>query len=80
MTWTDKGFEGDPTLKIIKIEIKCGENTCASAPGVFCRFLGTVRFGAVSVCRLFPDHTDSHTVLDEVDGWVQRCDACKEAK
>lgn len=80
MTWTDKGFEGDPAQKVLRIPIKCGEQTCASKPGEFCQFLGTVRFGSVPVCRLFPSHIDSHTFLEEADGWIQRCDACKEAK
>lgn len=84
MTWTDKGYEGDPTRKILRIEIKCGENTCASAPGEFCRFLGSVKFGSVPVCMLFPSETESYTFLKTDTGtpmgWVQRCAACKEAQ
>ena len=64
-------------MKTIKIEIDCGENTCASVPGKFCKFLGSMRFGTINVCMLFNDET-SHTVLEDKDGWIQRCPKCIE--
>lgn len=81
MAWSDKVVEGDPARKMLRIPIVCGATTCASEPGVFCRFLGSIRFGSVPVCTLFPSTLESYTFLetDTPDGWIQRCDACKEA-
>jgi hypothetical protein len=66
--------------KMLKIEIKCGDTTCASEPGEFCKFFSTIRFGTVPVCRLFPSRDDSLTELktsgDDQSGWVLRCEAC----
>lgn len=60
----------------ITIELQCGKNTCASEPGKFCQFLGTVRFGTIDVCRLFPDEDTAWTRLHHVNGWLHRCHAC----
>ena len=62
----------------ITIDINCGKTTCASKPGEFCQFFGTMRFGTVPLCRLFPSIGDTFTELHEKDGWVQRCDSCLE--
>lgn len=67
------------TPTTLRISISCGARTCAAEPGKFCRFMGSVKFGTIPVCRLFPSDTDSYTVLHADAGWVQRCDACKEA-
>lgn len=64
----------------IKIKIECGQSTCASEPGKFCAFFGSVKFGLISVCRLFPTDENSFTVLEEQNGWVQRCADCKESQ
>jgi hypothetical protein len=64
--------------KNLKIEIECGETTCAVSPGNFCRFFGTIKFGQIFVCRLFPSEKD-YTLLKETTGWVQRCTACLTA-
>ena len=70
----------------LEIEIDCGDTTCASAPGKFCRFAGARRWGTVPVCLLFPDQNPSrqnvsgHTGLDDKDGWVQRCQGCLDAE
>ena len=63
------------------IKVECGLETCASEPGKFCSYMGSVKFGQVSVCRLFPSAEDSYTVLteDEPGGWVQRCPECLKA-
>lgn len=63
-------------MTTISIEIECGETTCASKPGEFCKFFGTMRFGTIPLCRLFPSEGDSMTELKMVDGWVRRCDDC----
>ena len=59
-----------------KIEIECGEKTCAREPGKFCRYFGTLGLGQKPVCRLFPTEKASYTHLDEVGGWTMRCDDC----
>jgi hypothetical protein len=63
-------------MPILKIEIWCGEKTCASDPGVFCRFLGASHFGTRPECMLFPSAESASTRLYEKDGWVRRCKAC----
>lgn len=58
-------------ISILKFEH--GEDTCASEPGKFCRFLGTKHFGMFPSCMLFDDQPLSDSL-----GWVRRCDQCKE--
>lgn len=48
-----------------------GEKTCASAPGIFCRFQGAMALGTKPVCMLF-----KYTPLYDKDGWLQRCPQC----
>lgn len=68
--------------RILSISINCGEKTCASEPGKFCQFLGSMRFGTCPVCMLFPMENPGRkdqgaaTPLKEVDGWLQRCENC----
>ena len=70
----------------LTLEILCGEKTCAYAKGKFCPYLGSKRFGTVSLCLLFPPkdpmpHQDgAATELETKDGWLQRCDACLAAE
>jgi hypothetical protein len=64
----------------LRVYIDSGFETCARAPGEFCPFMGTIKFGLVPICRLFPSRDATHTVLYEKDGWVQRCPACKQAE
>lgn len=66
-------------MKTIKLNLDCGESTCASEPGKFCQFFGSMRFGTIAVCRLFPSDDGAQTELFEKDGWIQRCEACKAA-
>lgn len=63
----------------ITIKLNCGPLTCASEPGKFCQYLGTVRFGTIDICRLFPDEDAAYTKLHQFDGWLHRCPACLEA-
>lgn len=66
--------------KVIKIEIECGERTCASEPGVWCKMIGTKIYGSRWVCTLFQDKDGrTFTELEDKDGWIQRCPACLEA-
>ena len=63
-------------MTTLSIAIECGKTTCASEPGKFCKFFGTMRFGTIPLCRLFPSEGDSCTELKDVGGWIQRCDDC----
>lgn len=64
------------------VEIDCGDTTCASEPGKFCRFMGTSKFGSIFHCMLFRDLTvwrgPDEVRLEEKDGWLQRCPQCLE--
>lgn len=60
----------------IQIKITCGEKTCASEPGKFCEFMGSRKFGNIPICTLFPSTYEVITDLKEIEGWVQRCEAC----
>ena len=74
--------------KELRFSIECGELTCASRPGNFCKYLGSKNFGARLVCSLFPEEwrgslDSSHTTLNELPsgprkGWIGRCKACLE--
>lgn len=55
------------------ITFEHGENTCASVPGTFCRFLGTMGWGTKPVCMLFENEP-----LFNKDGWLQRCPQCMQ--
>ena len=68
--------------QVIKIKIECGEHTCASEPGKFCGYAGTVRMSD-PICFLFHTHDKRggfkpYVELDAIDGWTQRCQQCKE--
>lgn len=58
----------------IKVDVSCGEWTCASDPGVFCKQLGSRNFGQKPVCLHFG------VDLDVRDGWTQRCAQCSKAE
>lgn len=32
--------------RVVRIAIKCGDQTCASEPGEFCKYMGTTHFGS----------------------------------
>ncbi len=60
------------------LNIVCGETTCASEPGKFCKFVRTQRFGTENVCHIF---SEAKSTLEEKDGWIQRHKEClKTAK
>jgi hypothetical protein len=67
----------------INFVIDCGEKTCATEPGKFCKFFGTKKFGIIPVCVLFPSDIGAFTVLREGNGlsigsgfWTLRCNEC----
>ena len=60
----------------VQIEFECGEKTCASEPGEFCRFLGAKKMGLRPVCLLFRDRRGEEQRLFEEGGWLQRCPEC----
>ncbi len=66
--------------RTLRVEIECGETTCASEPGKFCEFFGSRNFGSVPVCALFPAGDSTWTDLEEKDGWTQRCSQCIAAE
>lgn len=67
---------------VFKFTIECGEKTCASEPGKFCQFLGSLGMRARPICRLFPSEVTAFTKLEDTVGkgkaWVLRCLACLE--
>ena len=54
------------------IQFECGETTCASEPGKFCRFLRTELCGTKWMCNAFEEPLRE----DLEDGWLQRCSQC----
>lgn len=63
----------------LNFKIQCGEKTCAYEKGKFCKYLGTKKLGIIYVCLLFPDDKGSFTVLEDINGWLQRCPDCLKA-
>ena len=56
-------------MKKLTFDIECGEKTCASEPGKFCKFL-RLGFGQrKQSCVLFGR-------VDDKDGWIQRHKDC----
>jgi hypothetical protein len=68
------------------LNIECGEKTCAKRPGEFCKYLGTRKFGSISVCMLFPTkfpqrkQNAATTELESENGWTMRCQECLDAE
>lgn len=70
----------------IEFEIECGEFTCASAPGKWCRFARTQRFGTEVYCEKFSSTRSKFgqlgfrfEPLEVKDGWTMRHPDCLEA-
>ena len=73
-------------MKTVSIQLNCGEKTCASEPGKFCQYLGSMNFGTYVVCMLFPmknpglrDQGATTPLRENAAGWIARCDQCLEA-
>ena len=58
----------------LSFDIDCGETTCASKPGCFCKYLYTKHFGQVPFCNLFQQQLGNSR--DDGLGWVLRCPDC----
>lgn len=69
-------------MKSLTIKVRCGKDTCAEKPGVFCPFVGSRKMGSRYVCLLFPSEERSSTDLkeDEPGGSLQRLAVCKDAE
>lgn len=70
-------------LKILKLEIDCGETTCATEPGKFCKYFLTSRFGQAFHCQLFSETTDRGSLEElkehqsgKFKGWISRHKDC----
>jgi hypothetical protein len=59
----------------LEIEVECGETTCASEPGKFCRYARWKLDGSNPNCAMF-----GRNLYVGRDGWVQRCDECLSAE
>jgi hypothetical protein len=68
--------------RVLEIKINCGDKTCASKPGKFCRFAGAKGFGTRPVCLLFRDNDSNEVHLTEeiAGGWLARCSQCLRAE
>ena len=63
----------------IKLDIECGELTCASTPGMFCKYFYTQRFGTIDHCHLFSKmgvYGGLYEPLEVKDGWTLRHPDC----
>jgi hypothetical protein len=58
-----------------KLVFECGEMTCATTPGKFCRFLLLHPLGG-GVCRLFDECELYPYDSGPKAGWVARCSEC----
>ena len=69
-------------MNTLAINIRCGRETCAEKPGVFCPFVGTRKMGTTYVCLLFPSEDRASTDLkeDKPGGSLQRLAVCKTAE
>lgn len=61
-------------MKTLKIEIDCGDKTCAKKKGQFCQFARTSFTAPSWSCLIFG------TQLYSKNGWLQRCKACLDAE
>lgn len=59
-------------MKIIVVA-DCGDETCASVPGTFCRFFGTKSMGQRGHCLLYGE-----PLYIGANGWTRRCQRCLE--
>jgi len=65
-------------MKTLKIKIDCGDKTCSSDKGKFCRFEYASVTGSFPRCDLF-----DKPLLDKdggIMGWLLRCKECLDAE
>ncbi len=58
----------------VLIAIDCGEKTCASEPGKFCRFVRAGSFGTEWHCAAYEKRLD--TTDGKETGWLARLPEC----
>jgi len=61
----------------ILFKITSGDKTCSSSYKKFCKYVSTIKMGKIWVCRLFPSDKNSYTILEDKNGYLQRCPECK---
>ena len=54
--------------------IECGENTCATDPGKFCKYMHLLLTGDKARCLLFGDLLETSEPGGR--GWMLRCNQC----
>lgn len=64
-------------MRTLKLEINCGEKTCAAEPKVFCTFLRSRMDGSNPFCHLFEQRL--RDTNGDGMGWVLRCKECLAA-
>ena len=64
--------------RTLQLPITCGDKTCASEPGKFCRFLQATKFGQNHFCLIWheTDGRGKPLPIEEKDGWLQRRSEC----
>jgi len=58
------------------VQFTSGAITCASEPGVFCRFVYTKNFGTKYICHLFDDMPLFEHETGPHKHWLARCIPC----
>ena len=72
-------------MPVLQIETGSGDRTCFNkSTRKWCKFYGTVRFGQIPVCMLFPGGDGEPVTLLEtskpnLEGWVLRCKKCVDS-
>jgi hypothetical protein len=66
------------TTRTVKLDLRCGEKTCAAEVGVFCTFLRCRMDGRDPVCSLFNKPLTDST--GDIVGWLLRCEECLKAE
>jgi hypothetical protein len=64
------------TRRFIRLPIVCGDTTCASEPGVFCRNVWKNHLGTRWLCDSF----GGAELHEGDDGWLQRLPECLAAE
>jgi hypothetical protein len=63
----------------LRIDIECGEESCASKPGKFCQYVVVTRMGSCFHCQLFSKMGEGKHGLEQLKekkGWLQRHPDC----
>ena len=82
VVWIRPDRKAELFMKSILFDINCGEKTCASEPGKFCKWVRTRKFGAIYFCHLWhaEDIHGKQQSLEEKDGWLMRRPECLNAE